>query len=231
MGAFRFPQRKNEGHECYIRSMKTLLHQRFDAVLRDRQLLEHPFYRRWEAGQLSRDELRDYAQQYRHFEAMLPGFLRRLSDSLAPGPARNLVEANWRDEVTAPSHLELFDRFADFYGATNTEMTAATQGLLDAYAEVLERDSVAALAGLLAYESQGAAIADSKAEGLIDHYGASEAAASFWVEHGSIEGDHATWTFDALASLEPDVTEVERAARLVGDAWWSFLDERELQAA
>lgn len=35
--------------------------------LADRQLLEHPFYRRWEAGELSREELTRYAEQYRHF--------------------------------------------------------------------------------------------------------------------------------------------------------------------
>ena len=53
----------------------------------------------------------------------------------------------------------------------------------------------------------------------------------FWDEHGSIEGDHAEWTFDALTSLSPDLDEVRSAARLVGDAWWDFLDERELQVA
>jgi pyrroloquinoline-quinone synthase len=111
--------------------MKTLLRQRFDTALQDHQLLKHPFYRRWEAGLVSRDELREYAQQYRHFKAMLSGFPRRLSDSLAPGPARNLVQANWRDEVTAPSDLDRFDLFAAFYGAAHAEMTAAPWGLLD----------------------------------------------------------------------------------------------------
>ena len=41
-------------------------------VLRDRRLLAHPFYRRWEAGTLERAELAAYAAQYRHFEAALP---------------------------------------------------------------------------------------------------------------------------------------------------------------
>ena len=30
------------------------------------RLLEHPFYRRWEAGELLPGELADYAGQYRH---------------------------------------------------------------------------------------------------------------------------------------------------------------------
>lgn len=83
----------------------------------------------------------------------------------------------------------------------------------------------------MAYESQGAAIADSKAAGLVEHYGVTDEALTFWTEHGSIEGDHAKWTFDALASLNPDLAEVNDAALLVGEAWWAFLDERELQSA
>jgi pyrroloquinoline-quinone synthase len=211
--------------------MKSALRHHFEAALQDRQLLDHPFYRRWEAGLLSRDDVREYAEQYRYFEAMLPDFLLRLSESLAPGPARNLVEANLRDEVTAPSHLELFERFAEFYGATIADMTPATRRLVNAYFEVLRRGSASALALVGEQTGQGAEIADSKAAGLLDHYGAREAAVLFWIEHGSIEVDHATWTFDALASLKPDVDEVEESARLVGDAWWSFLDERERQAA
>jgi pyrroloquinoline-quinone synthase len=211
--------------------MTPRLQQRFDDAIRDRLLLDHPFYQRWEAGELSREELTHYAEQYRHFETMLPLFLRRLSAKLGPGGARDLVDANLADEVSAPSHLQLFERFASFYGARDVEMSPATRALVEAYSDVLRRGPVAALAGLLAYESQGAAIADSKADGLAAHYGASRQALEFWQEHGSIEGDHAQWTFDALESLRPNIAEVERAARAVADAWWSFLDERELEAA
>ena len=50
-------------------------------VLRDRRLLAHPFYRRWEAGTLERGELAAYAAQYRHFEAALPDVLERVVDA------------------------------------------------------------------------------------------------------------------------------------------------------
>jgi pyrroloquinoline-quinone synthase len=211
--------------------MNTELLQHFDETLRDRQLLSHPFYRRWEAGELRRDELMRYAQQYRHFEAMLPTFLEQLSDQLPDGFAKDFVVANLADEVGPPSHVALFESFAQFYGAEVAPASPATKSLLDAYLEVQRRGPVAALAGLLAYESQGAAIADSKAAGLRENYGASDEALTFWLEHGSIEVDHATWTFGALSSLEPSFDEVEEAARLVGDAWWEFLNERELQNA
>jgi pyrroloquinoline quinone (PQQ) biosynthesis protein C len=103
---------------------------------------------------------------------------------------------------------------------------------LAAYDSVLHGSAAQALAGLFAYETQGAAIADSKADGLARHYGASGAALDFWHAHGSIEIDHAAWTLDALESLEPTLEEVASGTRIVADAWWAFLDERnELVAA
>lgn len=200
------------------------------ASLVDRQLLNHPFYQRWEAGELTNGELRLYAEQYRHFEVMLPSFLTQLAGRLPDGSARESVLKNLADEVATPSHVELFEQFAEFCDATDAAASPAMQRLTDTYAEVLALGPVAALAGLWAYESQGARIADSKAEGLAVHYGASDEALAFWLAHGSIEGDHAKWTLEALAHLESDDDVVGRAARHIGDAWWAFLDERELAA-
>jgi pyrroloquinoline-quinone synthase len=198
-----------------------------DSALRDRRLLSHPFYRRWEAGQLTHAELARYAEQYRFFEEMLPSFLEGLSADLPDGPARDAVQDNLSDETTPPTHLELFERFARSYGASSAPISAAMRTLVDSYAQIREQGPCAALAGLWAYESQGAEVADSKADALLRHYGAGPEAVVFWDVHGSVEGDHARWTFEALETLDPDVDEVEEAVRLIGDAWWAFLDERE----
>ena len=40
-----------------------------DQALEGRRLLDHPFYRRWENGELIEGELQHYAEQYRFFEA------------------------------------------------------------------------------------------------------------------------------------------------------------------
>lgn len=203
-----------------------------DAVLEssisDCKLLSHPFYRRWEAGGLSIEELRCYAEQYRYFEEMLPPFLEQLAEALPEGLARDSVLKNLADEVATPSHLELFEQFAEFYMATLEPISPAMKRLVDAYREVLNQDPSAALAGLWAYESQGASIADSKAEGLHTHYGASHDALTFWLAHGTVEEDHAKWTLEALALLEPDEEIARQASRRIGEAWWEFLDEREL---
>ena len=103
--------------------------------------------------------------------------------------------------------------------------------LVNAYRVLLERGPEASLGGLWAYESQGAKIADSKAQGLLTHFDADVETVEFWSVHGSREGDHAEWTMEALVQLEPDAHDVTDATRLIGEAWWSFLDEREALAA
>jgi pyrroloquinoline-quinone synthase len=202
-----------------------------DNALSDLQLLRHPFYQRWEAGELRREELTKYAEQYRYFEAMLPVFLESVSEQLPNGPVRDLVLANLADEVSPPSHIDLLEQFARFFDAAEPEISPAMLHLVSSYSSLLQRGPASSLAGLWAYESQGAAIADSKAEGLIKHYEADSGATAFWTVHGTIEEDHAKWTLDALETLDPDADEVRAAALLIARAWWSFLDERELLAA
>jgi pyrroloquinoline quinone (PQQ) biosynthesis protein C len=207
------------------------LEQLLDQSLEGRRLLEHPFYRRWEAGLLVDGELRNYAEQYRYFESHLVEFLGALAQRLPEGVARASVRDNLRDEVSSPSHLELFEQFAEFYEAHGAPISPAMDRLIAAYESVLERSNAVALAGLLAYEVQGAGIAVSKSEGLRQHYGASDAAAMFWDVHGTLEGDHARWTLDGLAALSPSDEDVRSGVSDVANAWWEFLTEREALVA
>ncbi len=198
--------------------------------LEGRRLLTHPFYRRWEEGQLTREELTSYAEQYRFFEAYLPTFLTELADQLDEGATRDAVTSNLNDETSDPSHLSLFDAFAASYGARTVDISPAMLDLINAYETTLAEGPAVAVAGLLAYEVQGSEIADSKREGLVRHYGGAESAIHFWTVHGSVEEDHAAWTMEGLEALAPDAVAVERGVDLVAEAWWRFLDERETLA-
>src|SRR5580700_7483168 len=124
--------------------MTTQLAEVLEASIRDRKLLNHPFYQRWEAGALSREDLRFYAEQYRFFEQMLPTFLEELAVMLPDGLAQESVLNNLKDEVAAPSHLELFERFASFYGAAEVPISPAMRCLVDAYSIVLQDGASAA---------------------------------------------------------------------------------------
>lgn len=199
-------------------------------TLAGRRLVEHPFYLRWQAGQVSMAELAAYAGQYRHFEAALPGFLTQLMAALPEGQARDLVAANLADELGDPvAHIELFNSFATAVGAAPDAPSPATVALLATYDELLGHGPAAALAGLFAYEYQAADIAGSKAEGLRRHYGFDGDAVSFWEHHAIVDERHGAWLLKAVAETATDPEGASRAAGRTAEAWWSFLDEREAE--
>lgn len=200
------------------------------SAIADRRLLEHPFYRRWEAGEVSMAELSVYAGQYRHFEAYVVDFLGRLAASLPKGAARDLIEANLADEKGDPvAHVELFERFATAVNAGNDDPSPAMTALLASYEELLSRDAVSGLAGFLAYEAQSADVSRAKAEGLRRNYGLDDRAVSFWDHHAEVDARHRDWTKAALAA-SVEAHDVGSDVRQVADAWWTFLDERDALA-
>jgi pyrroloquinoline quinone (PQQ) biosynthesis protein C len=202
------------------------------AALLDRRLLDHPFYRRWEAGTLQPGELGAYAAQYRHFEAALPGILTSLLAQLEPGPAAELVRLNLADEISNPEpHVALFAGFANAVGAPDDAPTDATDGLLRTYQELIESSPAEGLAALVAYEMQAPAIAASKASGLRRHYEIDESGTRFWDIHATMDQDHARWGIEALAELGAPEDRLIGAARSAADAWWAFLDDREAAVA
>jgi pyrroloquinoline-quinone synthase len=198
-------------------------------ALTDRQLLTHPFYRRWEAGTLGEPELAAYAEQYRLLERELPVTLSAIAAGLPDGHARTLVDSNLADELRAPApHAVLFEAFAQAAGAaSDVAASPATSALLEAVRRASTVDPVAALAMVAAYEVQAADIAASKAQGLRDHYGMDAQGTQFWDVHTTQEVAHADWSIEALESLEADPAVVRDAARIAAEAWWDFLTERE----
>ena len=194
-----------------------------------RHLLSHPFYRRWEAGSVSAEELASYAEQYRHIERALPVTLSTIVSALPQGRARELVEANLADELGSPEpHAELFESFASAAGAApDVRATPSTAALLAVVRTTASNDPAAALALVAAYEVQAADIAGSKSDGLRRHYGLDEEGTRFWDVHRTQEAEHAGWSMEALAELGADPDVVLAAAIVSADSWWLFLTERE----
>lgn len=195
------------------------------------ELLEHPFYRRWSEGTVTRDELSSYAAQYRHFEASLPGLLGGLSLRTESQEVRSMLERNIADERGTSggrAHLEMFDDFAEGLGVSGEAgPTPATSSLLEEHRALVARSAVSGLAGLLAYEMQLPAVATTKAAGLREHYGLPDEAVTFWDAHVETDEEHTRWGIEALVALGADREEVVTAARRAARAWWGFLDERE----
>jgi len=201
-----------------------------NGLLEGRWLLSHPFYRRWEAGELSRTALATYAAQYAHVERQLPATLEALAGAAGPGEVRDALADNLADELGHPvAHVTLLQGFCDAVGATEQPPTAATEALVELYASAAQRSVAFGLGVLAAYEVQAADVAASKGDGLRAHYGVDASGTEFWDVHATMERDHADWTVAAAATLER--AEVVAGVAASRDAWWAFLDERALDAA
>jgi pyrroloquinoline-quinone synthase len=151
-------------------------------------VLDHPFYRRWECGDLTRDELAYYAGQYRH----AVGALADAAATAAP-----LAGVEHADEERA--HLALWDAFASELGVSGPQSANATTAEC-AQAWAAASDALEALAILYAVESGQPDVSRTKLEGLAAHYGmgASSPAAAYFVLHAERDVEHADHSRELL---------------------------------
>jgi pyrroloquinoline-quinone synthase len=208
--------------------MAARLDEVLQARLEGRRLLDHPFYRRWSRGEVSIEELRAYAAQYRHFEAALPGHLRTVADTATDGALREQALRNLDDEQT---HLALFDEFTSALGGeaetAPTSVSPAMADLLDVYRRAAARSAAEGFAALLAYETQSAGVAASKAAGLREHGILDGDGLGFWDLHATLDADHAAWAVDVLSRSDAAMSVLADTIGSAAEAWWVFLDERE----
>jgi pyrroloquinoline-quinone synthase len=200
-----------------------------DEAAHQRRLLDHPFYRAWQAGELTRHDLAEYGAQYRYVEQVLPAVLETTAAMLPVGQARRLVERNLADERSRPRpHLELLEDFALAVGADlSSARSPATTRLVATYQDAAQAGPAVALAVLGTYEVQAAEVAATKAESLRSHYDLGSEGTEFWDVHARLEASHASWTADAMAELRPARADIRRAAAMSAAGWWAFLDERQ----
>src|SRR5271170_8121603 len=96
---------------------------RFEERVAPFNLLQHPFYQAWSKGELTRDDLREYAAEYWHHVSAFPTYLSALHASLPDGELRRTVLRNLADEegidtASARSHSDLWMDFARGMGAS-----------------------------------------------------------------------------------------------------------------
>lgn len=216
-----------------------------DARIARYDLLQHPFYQAWSKGELTRDELREYASEYWHHVSAFPTYLSALHARLEDAPLRRTVLENLADEEGLPAgrpHSDLWMDFAEGMGAETSAVRGRTlqpetASLIAHFRAAMSASPTAALASLYTYESRVPAIARTKAKGLREHYGASEFAARYFTLHQNADVYHAKVWRDAIESeLTAHPEEAEGAldaAEATAAALWNALTgiERERRQA
>ena len=199
-------------------------------------LLKHPFYQAWSNGELTRDDLREYASEYWHHVSAFPAYLSSLHSQLPDGKLRRTVLENLADEEgfrDGTPHSDLWMGFARGMGADEAdvrgrEIGPETSVLIEHYRSAMSKSPAEALAALFTYESRVPEIAKTKAEGLEQHYGADSATRRYFTVHTTADVYHARVWQDLLSTelaahpeqSEAALTAAEDAAR----ALWTTLD-------
>jgi pyrroloquinoline-quinone synthase len=170
---------------------------RIDAVLEEKSLLKHPFYKAWTAGTLSREDLAHYARQYYAQEARFPRYLSAVHSNCPDAAARALLLENLNHEEAGPdNHPELWLRFAGSVGADRAsvlgaEAHAKTKECVAAFDRLSRGDWRTGLAALYAYEAQQPRVAKAKIDGLKSNYGLdSKDALGFFETHETLDAWH-----------------------------------------
>lgn len=197
-----------------------------DAVRRRWNVLEHPFYTRWSAGELTRDELALYAGQYRHAVTALA---QASANAAAVADDADLQRALRGHAAEEASHVELWDRFTTAVGGDATAAPAPeTAACAAAWAGDGERPLLESLVAMYAIESAQPAIAETKREGLVARYGfAPDSDATVYFDlHATLDIEHAA---QERALIEPMLDGADEQALLAEAetmlrANWELLD-------
>lgn len=210
----------------------------FDDVrktIEGKHLLQHPFYQRWSAGELTREELSEYAREYYHYTLAFPTFVSSVhSQSNDFALRQELLENLIEEERGDDNHPELWLRFCDALGldretVLSSSPSAATSRLIEVMRSLC-RDGASheGLASLYAYESQVPAVAQTKIEGLRKFYGIEDSRdISFFTTHLVADVLHAQTSEGWLGRLCDTDARKQSASEAVAatlDALYGFLD-------
>jgi len=216
--------------------------QQLDARIAKYHLLCHPYYKAWAAGELTREDLQEYAREYYHHVKAFPTYLAELGIRLEEGELRRAVLANMSDEKgggedlygePSPAHSELWLDFAEGMGASRNmrghRPLPAIKRLLSFFHRAAHQGTPEeALATFYAYESQVPRVAQEKARRLEHMYGADVKTRRYFTLHTTADVYHSrVWQQHLAKQLESNPQAAEKAlesGEAAAKALWNALD-------
>jgi pyrroloquinoline-quinone synthase len=207
---------------------------RLDEARSATNVLEHPFYERWSAGELSAQELSVYAGEYRHAVLALARASAQVAAKVGPEHRAGL-ERHAEEEAAHVALWDEFDRAArtQDVGAGDGSVRPAAQTEACVAAWTAGVDALEHLAVLYAIEASQPEISRTKLEGLTEHYGyvAEGPAVEYFTLHERLDVEHARQAGELIRELldgRPDAEAVadrmlaRAQAALAGN--WKLLD-------
>jgi pyrroloquinoline-quinone synthase len=209
--------------------------EQMDARIAKYDLLCHPFYKAWSAGELTREDLREYGKDYFHQVAEFPEYLREFGARIEDDQLRRAVLVNREDEIGADGsrpHTELWLDFVEGMGGVRAGADAPVKeiGELTRSFHYVAREGAPeeALAAFYSYESQVPRVSAEKARGLREMYGADQKTCEYFTLHTTADVYHSRiWKHQLGKIVEADPQVAEKALNAgenAAKALWKALD-------
>jgi pyrroloquinoline-quinone synthase len=207
-----------------------------DARIAKYDLLCHPFYKAWSAGELTREDLREYGQDYFHHVAEFPEYLRKFAARVEDDQLKRAVMVNREDELGLDGsrpHPELWLDFVEGMGGGERAADDAPVkeiGELTGWFHSVATEGAPeeALAAFYAYESQVPQVAAEKVRGLRELYGADEKTCEYFTVHTTADVYHSRiWKHQLAKIVEGNPQAAEKALNAsenAAKALWKALD-------
>ena len=195
-------------------------------------LLKHPFYQvYWNEGKLTREIIKDYAEQYYQHVKAFPRYISATHSICEDIEKRRILLENLQDEENKDGdHPKLWKNFAMVMGADEKEIETVklepfTKNMIDNFFDQARSSYAEGLASLYTYERQIPEIAETKIQGLKKFYGvSSKEGLEFFEAHKSADVIHRAECEKLLDALPKDEQQkAENASLKTAKFLWNFL--------
>ena len=150
---------------------------KIDNLIEKHHLLKHSFYKAWNAGELPKETIREYAAQYFQHVSLFPRYLSAIHSNCDDIKTRQLLLENLNEEDQGKeNHPELWMRFAEGMGNTRKNVNETvpikeTEELVKIFKKLSKSEKYhIGLAALYCYESMQPEISETKKDGLQKFY-------------------------------------------------------------
>jgi pyrroloquinoline-quinone synthase len=206
-------------------------------------LLNHPFYKSWNEGKLTREIIKDYAEQYYQHVKAFPRYISATHSICEDIEKRKILLENLQDEENPNAdHPKLWKNFAIAMGADVDKIEDVkrewfTNDMIENFFHQARKSYAEGLASLYTYERQIPEIAETKIRGLKKFYGVtSKEGLEFFEAHKAADVIHRKECEKLLDALtEEEKAKAEKASMLTARYLWNFLSgmstKHKIQAA
>jgi len=194
-------------------------------------LLNHPFYKSWNEGKLTREIIKDYAEQYYQHVKAFPRYISATHSICEDIEKRKILLENLQDEENPKGdHPKLWKNFALAMGADKDRIEKVkrdwfTNDMIENFFHQARSSYAEGLASLYTYERQIPEIAETKIRGLKNHYGVtSKEGLKFFEVHKAADVYHREACEKLLDSMSKEEQEkAEKSALSTAKYLWNFL--------